>query len=267
MPRKTKQQANPADRPVTVWFHLALPATSTVSSLPQVPTGDEWASVLKIPSEQHGLRHSHWGMRLEDPKKAWLVLEWSTMAELDNFKKTEAYTTFLNGLTALVGDPPAVYHIHHIGHWMLSGFFRRTVWPRSQAHHEVLTVYFPVKMTPELKTSIELKSNLDSIGLRLAMMETGIDPALIPKKNALEDQNLGWVEEKLMWEGKRVRGLRVLWMWSSEEGERLWKQEERGGKRHATDKELPLAIDLFFQDMRECGMLGFESYHGGFIQI
>lgn len=189
------------------------------------------------------------------------------MADLDNFKIAETYTVFWNGLTALVGEPPAVYHIYHIGHWMLSGFFGSTIWPRAQAYNEVLTVYFPSDMTPELKACIELKAELDSINLRLAMVETGVDPALLPPKNALEDQNKGWVEEEVMWEGKKAKGLRVLFEWSSAEQERLWKLEERGGLRVITNTELPLAVDNFFEDMRERGMLGFESYHGGFIRI
>lgn len=45
-----------------------------MSSLSHTPIGDEWMSVLKIPSEHQGWRFTHWGVRLEDPKKAWLVL-------------------------------------------------------------------------------------------------------------------------------------------------------------------------------------------------
>lgn len=189
------------------------------------------------------------------------------MADLDNFKTNEAYTAFWDGLITLVGATPSVYHFYHIGHRMLSGFFRRTIWPGSHARHEVLTAYFPKDMGPELKHSVETRLRLDSMSLRLAMLETCGDPALVARANALENQDMEWVEDKVMWKGKPAEAYMVLFRWGSEDGERLWKQEERGPRRHLTDGELPLAIDSFFEIMKEHGMLGFESYHGEFVGI
>jgi len=40
-----------------------------------------------------------------------------------------------------------------------------------------------------------------------------------------------------------------------------------GPLRHMEEKRLLLGIDSFFEILREHGMLGFESYHGGFVQI
>jgi len=187
------------------------------------------------------------------------------MAELDNFKKTEAYTTFSNGLTALVGEPPVVYHIYHIGHSLLSGFFRR-MFPGSSKRHEVLIVYFPMNMTAEVKTRIETRLGLDSIQLRYGMMASNQPPLEGEKEEQLMDREKGWVEENLEWKGDIVKGFMFLFEWRSEEGEKTWKEEEHDVIRKVGDK-LPLAMDSFFRDMKELGMVGFESAHGDFFEI
>ena len=189
------------------------------------------------------------------------------MAELEEFKNSDAYMTFWNALVALVEDPPAVCHIHHIGHSMLQGFFRR-IYPGSPLkRYEVLTVYFPVDTTAELRNRIETEVRLDSIQLRYGMMASCQPRVEDEKEEQLQDRQKGWVEETLEWKGQPVRAFLFLFEWLSEEGERIWKQEERDVIRHADDKELPLGIDSFFQDLKELGMLGFESGHGNFVKI
>lgn len=93
---------------------------------------------------------------------------------------------------------------------------------------------------------------------------------------AITDQIPGWMEGEVEYRGQRCRRAAWFMRWKSREAEELYKTAvktqdrcittvTRGKKRQVP--EIKLAVDVFIDDMKSHGMLGYETWHAYFETI
>lgn len=156
-----------------------------------------------------------------------------------------------------------VYHIYPGKGSNLGRGFVAPKFPYPESRDELLTLFFPADITASAKSEVESSCGIQSFTTvfrqQLSQDWTG-DQLLL-------GTNRGWVEEEMIWEGKAVKAYLFLFRWCSPNAERVFKEEEKWDRNDQKNVEPSLAMDCFFEEMKEIGMVGFESAHGEFIQL
>lgn len=129
--------------------------------------------------------------------------------------------------------------------------------------YEIWTVHFPVHLSKETKSRIEqLEGPLKIYHATCSEQEYYLGPM-----DGLITSIHGWIEGEAEYQGQVTKRLVCFLHWQSEEAERLYKEGQKWYKKTRDGRELRLAIDIFVDDLKECGMLGFETRHCRFEEI
>lgn len=179
------------------------------------------------------------------------------MEDLVNWRYTRCWTNFLQSshhadLLSSLGawsEHPVVTDV--------IDFLRVNISFGLSPHTELKTVDFPAWISPETREAVQSRVHR----LRTtAVYGKGLQH-LSPY---VSKPSLGWVEGGLEWEGQDVVACVWVHKWKSKEAEERFKTTEAFA--HMKDGELiqPLTLDLFEQDLKDRGTLGWEEQHFNF---
>lgn len=146
---------------------------------------------------------------------------------------------------------------YSIGKVIHAGF---PVSPDPEKVHEVWMAYFPVGA---LKHQWEQVQKLPLLLNFYARDEEPSNPM-----TGILSQSVAWICGEVNYQG--VRCQRVAWLmeWKSKEAEELYKTTVRWVKEEEGRSNKPqLALNMFIDDLKSLGMVGYETWHTQFEDI
>ncbi|KAH7165153.1 hypothetical protein EDB81DRAFT_778772 [Dactylonectria macrodidyma] len=194
------------------------------------------------------LRTAYFGRIAESPRECLLVAAWRSLEAYDAFKKSPHYDDLMTNLTAQ-STPPVQPQTQ--GAVFSRSWFNMTFGPNT----EVLTAYFPSSTSPETQRAI-VKTE------RLVHTLVPANPRCYKKP-----PTFAWVDGLQDRNGESA--IACMWChgWYSRELEERFKANERRRHPQLEGTARPLVVDVFDKDLKDLGLIEWESIHVNFARI
>lgn len=223
----------PSSPPTTTLVHLTIPPTISLT------LSGPFLSLLNTLSRRT-LRTS-WGRHFQDPKVCFVLSEWPSTSDIDDFCKS-AKSTQHDSFEQLGVEMQWMWRINLEKFWQL-------IDPEGR-RAELIFSYFPANVSADTCRSVD---ELRGIHAECGFIAGRTSPKLLY-------QSSGWVEGLIVWNGEDRRVYVVIREWENEEMEREHKAEERDWEGEGR----PLWVDVFEKGLKDLGMTGWENVHAVF---
>lgn len=77
----------------------------------------------------------------------------------------------------------------------------------------------------------------------------------------------GWADETVDYQGQPARRMICMLKWFDELAQRQYKEEARWPKRTPDGRTIVLAMDVFLDDLKDLGMLGYETRNVELLEV
>lgn len=130
---------------------------------------------------------------------------------------------------------------------------------------EVLTAYFPANLSDTTTQALERISGPQFWGGTMSGEPRIQHPLTFPGQ-ALIGEHHGWAEGLVEYQGQRARRMVYILKWLDALGQQQYKQHEVK-QRTRDGRILRNEMEIFFNDLEELGMLGYETQNTQFLEI
>ncbi|KAI8711267.1 hypothetical protein NCS52_01502600 [Fusarium sp. LHS14.1] len=227
----------PRNKPITTWVRFGYPEETPIDATlfrPLKAQEDDWLQI-------------RWGQVFESPEERMLVVAWKHSQDWVRFSEASHYQELLANLGTHSNDTPVMQVVD----------FNRDYPTRAlSSHTEIRTVYFPASISPETREALPNVQGL--------VTTAAYGPSLQHLSPYVLRPIFGWIEAAEKWEGEDVVACVWIHTWKSQRTEDKFKTT--GWLPRFKDGKLskPLAVDLFEQDLKDLGALGWNDYHVSF---
>ncbi|KAJ5124944.1 uncharacterized protein N7515_008769 [Penicillium bovifimosum] len=247
---RTRSQGVPGR--IIEWLDLDFSETSPVKQM-------NWRDSLNEIQGVEGCRHITFACPFELPHRLWIIIQWLSETHRNDFHRTGRIAG--NAKTTLYQYSDNVYSIYRvdycIGKMIHAGF---PMYPDPRKIHEVWMVYFPVyTLDSEKKRERQLP-------ILLNFYERYDEPS--NPMTGILSQSIAWLSGEIHYQGVQCQRLAWFMEWRSKEAEELYKTTVRwvrGEKGKHCKPELTL--NMFIDDLKSLGMVGYETWHAHFEDI
>ncbi|KAJ4250240.1 hypothetical protein NW762_012055 [Fusarium torreyae] len=195
---------------------------------------------------QHSIRHPFYGKIKESTNDYMLVMGWETEKVYNDFRSSTDYQKLMANLTTETA--PEIQVIV---------FSNKMFGIRFTPDTELITVYWPILTPPETQDAIWKVEKL------VHTSASGIKNPHHQKKYP----SFGWIEGTRTWNGQQVMASVWLHGWMSDEAEQNFKSTQVRRVWEGSEATYPLAVDIFYQDLKSLGAVGWDSAHMGLERI
>ncbi|PYH91197.1 hypothetical protein BO71DRAFT_55724 [Aspergillus ellipticus CBS 707.79] len=225
----------------------------------------EWIRILKEIHSLPGCEAVSRACPSEAPATEWVVIKWVTADARAQFLASEQSKPLIDALGRMTGElsliTSLIKEINSGSRPDLRWFLKSTLTRSLPELYGIMTVYFPKDLPVKIINKIEMITGPFSL-----FSTFGIDPEEGPEfpKYLFFEQNQGWLQETVEFEGGRARCLVYMFHWTDEEGEQAYKEHKRGRPICRGRRKLTTSWEVFLDDLEQHGMLGYRSEHTWF---
>ncbi|KAF3389629.1 hypothetical protein F1880_003949 [Penicillium rolfsii] len=237
--------------PMIEWLDLDFSETSLIKST-------NWRDCLNEIQAVEGCHSITFAYPLETPNRLWIIIQWLSETHRNRFLRTDLFAH--NAKTTLYSD--IVYFSYRVDYSigkMISAGFPFSPDPRQI--HELWMAYFPVYTLDAEKKRERWLPRLMNFYER----DEESDPMA-----GIVSQDIAWLSGETNYQG--VQCQRLVWFmeWKSKEAEELYKSTVRWVREtegNGKSRKLQLTFDMFIEDLKSLGMVGYETWHAHFEDI
>ncbi|KAI1775376.1 hypothetical protein F4818DRAFT_47660 [Hypoxylon cercidicola] len=139
-------------------------------------------------------------------------------------------------------------------------FGKIAYWWRLPGYTEFRTVYFPAT------TSLQTRDAISRMKGLVLTMGLGIDGSKAYRSPYRGLPSCGWIEGMQTWENRDVSACVWCHHWKNKVTEKTFKTTERRAPKDGESYQ-PLALDVFEQDLKVLGAVGWEDIHVDFKKL
>ncbi|RSL42800.1 hypothetical protein CEP54_015349 [Fusarium duplospermum] len=222
------------DEPMTILLRFGYPEETPIDATifrPLKAQKDDWAQI-------------RYGQVLESPGERILLLDWISYHAWARFSESSHYQELLANLGAHSNFKPVIQAVN---------FNRFCPSQPLSPHTEFRTAYFPASISSETRQALPKVRGLvttAAFGPRLQHLSPYALPPIF-----------GWVRGTQKWEGEDAVACVWIHTWNSERTEEKFKTTNWLPRFKDGILSKPLAVDLFEQELKDLGALGWNDYH------
>ncbi|CVK84283.1 uncharacterized protein FPRN_01897 [Fusarium proliferatum] len=195
----------------------------------------------------HSLRQPYYGPIIESSQQYFLAVNWETEEEWDKFKLSPEHQQLMANLTTNNVQPETKIVIF-TGNMFAIGF---------TSNVEIFTAYWPSSITHEAQTAIRKTEQL------VHRAESGMPNPLCYYKKPM----FGWIDGQREWNGESAIASVWTHKWKNQELEQKYKTTEKRRVSGNDGRSYMLAVDVFQDDLKSLGAIGWESVHVAFERV
>ncbi|SCV33562.1 uncharacterized protein FFB14_04577 [Fusarium fujikuroi] len=195
----------------------------------------------------HSLRQPYYGPIIESSQQYFLAVNWETEEEWDKFKLSPEHQQLMANLTTNNVQPETKIVIF-TGNMFAIGY---------TSNVEIFTTHWPSSITHEAQTAIRKTEQL------VHRAESGMPNLLCYYKKPM----FGWIDGQREWNGESAIASVWTHKWKNQELEQKYKTTEKRRVSDNDERSYMLAVDVFQDDLKSLGAIGWESVHVAFERV